>query len=137
MDMKPILPPLPDKVSLFGTKWHIFSEGFKGHCVIVHGSMNISLAYVLHAHKNHNTVVIKRLMVNLVALGGRKFNKDTILMWQLLHLLVLERPAWNYMKQYNERQNSRMDFLTLQTRGEGEAAVDSHHSAEKQSTQKP
>jgi hypothetical protein len=69
--------------------------------------------------------------MNLVVLGGRQFNKDSISVWQLLHPLVLETPAWNYVKQYDETQNGRMAFLTLQTRGEGEAAVDARHTTVK------
>jgi hypothetical protein len=47
----------------------------------------------------------------------------------LLRPLVLETAAWNYIKQYDVPQNGRMAFLTLQTRGEGEAAVDARRAA--------
>jgi hypothetical protein len=50
LDMALIPPPLPDKFSLFRTKWHAFAEGFKGHFAIAHGSMNIPLVYMLRDH---------------------------------------------------------------------------------------
>jgi hypothetical protein len=82
MDMKSVWSPLPNRFSSFGTKWHIFSLGFKGHCVIVCGIMNFPLAYVLQDHEMVKpkigdvdyTTTNKRLM-NLVVLSGRIFNK--------------------------------------------------------------
>lgn len=47
---KPELPPLPAKFVSFGTKWHTFAKGFKGHCGVSCGCMNIPLIYVLHEH---------------------------------------------------------------------------------------
>ena len=44
---KPEVPSLPDKFTSFGTKWKAFSEGFKGHCAVVRGCMNIPLLYIL------------------------------------------------------------------------------------------
>jgi hypothetical protein len=49
-DMKPIPPPLPDKFISFGQNWRVFSEGFKGHCAVVRGTMIIPLTYVLREH---------------------------------------------------------------------------------------
>ena len=49
-EMKPVPPPLPDKFSSFGKNWRVFSEGFKGHCAVVRGTMNIPLAYLLREH---------------------------------------------------------------------------------------
>ena len=40
-EMKSIPPPLLDKFSSFGKNWHVFLEGFKGHCAVVQGTMNI------------------------------------------------------------------------------------------------
>ena len=70
----------------------------------------------------------KRLM-NLVVLQGREYRMDNIRVWELLRPLVHETPAWNYIKQYDTNQNGRMAFLVLQTRGEGEAAVDARRTA--------
>jgi hypothetical protein len=56
--------------------------------------------------------------------------------WQLLRPLVLETAAWNYVKQYDTAQDGRSAFLALQTRGEGEAAVDARRAAAKETIQK-
>jgi predicted Fe-S protein YdhL (DUF1289 family) len=136
-------PPLPDKFVSFGPKWRAFAEGFKGHCAVIRGCMNIPLLYILRDH----TVVTdameaaeyatsdKRLM-NLVALDGKEYRMDNIRVWELLRPLVHETPAWNYIKQYDETQNGRMAFLVLQTRGEGEAAVDARRTAAEETIQK-
>jgi hypothetical protein len=47
----------------------------------------------------------------------------------LLHPLILETAAWNYVKQFDVTQDGRSAFLALQTRGEGEAAVDAPRAA--------
>jgi len=141
--MKATPPPLPDKFVSFGPKWRAFAEGFKGHCAVVRGCMNIPLAYVLRDH----TIVTpemeamefdstdKRLMT-LVVLEGKDYKLDNIRVWELLRPLVHETPAWNYIKQYNGTQNGRMAFLVLQTRGEGDAAVDARRTAAEEAIQK-
>jgi len=135
-EMKPVPPPLPEKFTSFGKHWRVFSEGFKGHCTVVRGSMHIPLAYVLRDHEavtpaqrlaEYSTTDLR--LMTLVQLDGREFKKDNTLVWQLLRPLVLETPAWNYVKQYDSTQDGRMAFLTLQTRGEGEAAADARRAA--------
>lgn len=136
VSMKPVPPPLPDKFTSFGKHWRIFSEGFKGHCTVVRGTMTIPLLYVLRDHdvvtpaqRDAEYPTSDLRLMSLVQLDGREFRKDNTLVWQLLRPLVLETPAWNYVKQYDVTQNGRMAFLTLQTRGEGEAAVDARRAA--------
>jgi hypothetical protein len=70
----------------------------------------------------------ERLMA-IVSLQGRDYQKDNSLVWQLLRPLILETAAWNYVKQYDTTQDGRSAFLALQTRGEGEAAVDARRAA--------
>jgi hypothetical protein len=65
----------------------------------------------------------------IVSLQGRDYLKDNSLVRQLLRPLVLETAAWNYVKQFNVTQDGRSAFLALQTRGEGEAAVDVQRAA--------
>jgi hypothetical protein len=143
MEMKPVPPPLPDKFKAFGTSWRTFSDGFYGHCAVVRSTMNIPLAYILREHEiptpemvaEAYTTTDLRLM-NLVRLDGREAKKDNTLVWQLLRPLVLDTPAWNYVKQHDTTQNGRMAFLTLQTRGEGEAALDARRTAAEETIQK-
>lgn len=128
-------PPLPDKFTSF-TKWRTFSEGFKGHCAVLRGCMKIPIVYVLRDHEVVTDEMMeaeypttdKRLMT-LVRLAGADYARDNIRVWELLRPLVRETPAWNYVKQYDDTQNGRMAFLVLQTRGEGEAALDARRSA--------
>jgi hypothetical protein len=135
-EMKPAPPPLPKKFGSFGKNWRVFSEGFKGHCAVVCGIMNILLAYILREHtivtSEHQdadySTADERLMA-IVSLQGRDYQKDNSLVWQLFHPLVLETAAWNYVKQYNTTQDGRSAFLALQTRGEGETAVDAGRAA--------
>jgi len=135
-EMKPVPPPLPDKFSSFGKNWRVFSEGFKGHCAVVRGMMHIPLAYLLREHTvvtpDHRAAAYStadaRLM-SIVRLEGKDYQKDNSLVWQLLRPLVLETAAWNYVKQYDVTQDGRSAFLALQTRGEGEAAVDARRAA--------
>ena len=135
-EMKPVPPPLPDKFGSFGKNWRVFSEGFKGHCAVVRGTMNIPLAYLLREHTlvtpEHRAAVYstadERLM-SIVRLEGRDYQKDNSLLWQLLRPLVLETAAWNFVKTYDTTQDGRSAFLALQTRGEGEAAVDARRAA--------
>jgi hypothetical protein len=141
--MKATPPPLPDKFVSFGPKWRAFAEGFKGHCAVIRGCMNIPLVYVLRDHTDvaedmeeiDYATSDKRLM-NLVVLNGREYKMDNIRVWELLRPLVHETPAWNYIKQYDEAQNGRMAFLVLQRRGEGEAAVDARRTAAEEAIQK-
>ena len=135
-EMKPVPPPLPDKFSSFGKNWRVFSEGFKGHCAVVRGTMNIPLAYLLREHTAvtpaqrtdaYSTADVR--LMSIVRLEGRDYQKDNSLVWQLLRPLVLETAAWNYVKQYDTTQDGRSAFLALQTRGEGEAAVDARRAA--------
>ena len=141
--MKPTPPPLPDKFVSFGPKWRAFAEGFKGHCAVIRGCMGIPLLYVLRDHEAVTPEMEeeeydssdKRLM-NLVVLQGREYRMDNIRVWELLRPLVHETPAWNYIKQYDTNQNGRMAFLVLQTRGEGEAAVDARRTAAEEIIQK-
>jgi hypothetical protein len=131
-DMKPIPPPLPEKFSSFSKNWRIFLEGFKGHCAVVRGNLYIPLAYILREHTivtpehraaAYHSTADERLMA-IVSLQGRDYQKDNSLVWQLLCPLVLETAVWNYVKPFNVMQDGRSAFLALQTRGEGEAAVD-------------
>ena len=136
VDMKPIPPPLPEKFGSFGKNWRVFLEGFKGHCAVVRGNLYIPLAYILREHTivtpEHRAAIYntadKRLMA-IVSLQGRDYQKDNSLVWQLLRPLILETAAWNYVKQYDVTQDGRSAFLALQTRGEGEAAVDARRAA--------
>jgi hypothetical protein len=50
VEMKPIPPPLPKKFGSFGKNWHVFLEGFKGHCSVVRGTLCIPLAFILREH---------------------------------------------------------------------------------------
>ena len=75
-------------------------------------------------------------LMTLVRLDGREAQRDNTLVWQLLRPLVLDTPGWNYVKQHDATQNGRMAFLTLQTRGEGEAALDARRTAAKETIQK-
>jgi len=142
-EMKPVPPPLPDKFTSFGKNWRVFSGGFKGHCAVVRGTMNIPLAYLLRDHAvvtpEHRvadySTADERLMA-IVSLQGRDYKKDNSLVWQLLRPLVLETAAWNYVKQYDTAQDGRSAFLALQTRGEGEAAVDARRAAAEETIQK-
>jgi hypothetical protein len=101
-EMKPVPPPLPGKFTSFGKNWRVFSEGFKGHCAVVRGTMTIPLAYLLREHTivtpEHRaaeySTADERLMA-IVRLQGRDFKKDNSLVWQLLRPLVLETAAWN------------------------------------------
>jgi hypothetical protein len=135
-EMKPVPPPLPDKFHSFGKHWRVFSEGFKGNCAVVRGTMHIPLAYLLREHTvvtpEHRAAAYGtadgRLM-SIVRLDGKDYRKDNSLVWQLLRPLVLETAAWNYVKQYDVTQDGRSAFLALQTRGEGEAAVDARRAA--------
>ena len=136
VDLKPIPPPLPEKFGSFGKNWRVFSEGFKGHCAVVHGNLYIPLAYILREHTivtpEHRAAAYstadERLMA-IVSLQGRDYQKDNSLVWQLLRPLILETAAWNYVKQFDVTQDGRSAFLALQTRGEGEAAVDARRAA--------
>jgi hypothetical protein len=65
----------------------------------------------------------------IVSLQGRDYQKDNSLVWQLLRPLIPETAAWNYVKQFDVTQDERSAFLALQTRGEGEAAVDARCAA--------
>jgi hypothetical protein len=142
-EMKPVPPPLPGKFTSFGKNWRVFSEGFKGHCAVVRGTMTIPLAYLLREHTivtpEHRaaeySTADERLMA-IVRLHGRDFKKDNSLVWQLLRPLVLETAAWNYVKQYDISQDGRSAFLALQMRGEGEAAVDARRAAAEEIIQK-
>jgi len=136
MEMKPVPPPLPDKFGSFGKNWRVFSEGFKGHCAVVRGTMNIPLAYILREHTivtpEHRAAAYgtadARLM-SIVRLQGKDYQKDNSLVWQLLRPLVPEMAAWNYVKQYDSTQDGRSACLALQTRREGEATVDARRAA--------
>jgi hypothetical protein len=136
VDLKPIPPPLPEKFGSFGKNWRVFFEGFKGHCAVVRGNLYIPLAYILREHTivtpEHRAAAYstadERLMA-IVSLQGRDYQKDNSLVWQLLRPLILETAAWNYVKQYDVTQDGRSAFLALQTRGEGEAAVDARRAA--------
>jgi hypothetical protein len=97
--------------------------------------MNIPLASILRKHviitpeiQAAEYPTADRRLMNLVALDGREYKKDNNLVWQLLPQVILETSAWNYVKQYDETQNGRIAFLTLQTRGEGEVAVDAQRA---------
>jgi hypothetical protein len=80
-EMTVTAPPLPDKFTSFGTNWRTFSEGFKGHCAVVRGTMHLPLLYVLRAHvavtpaqqaAAYNTAD-ERLMT-LVQLTGKEYH---------------------------------------------------------------
>jgi hypothetical protein len=49
-EIKAVLPSLPEKFGSFGKNWSVFSEGFKGHCAVVCGTLYIPLAYILREH---------------------------------------------------------------------------------------
>ena len=136
-------PPLPEKFTSFGLNWRVFSEGFKGHCAAIRGTMRIPLIYVLRSHTlvtpeqqaAQYSTADERLMT-LVQLQGKEYRKDNNAVWQLLRPLVLETPAWNYVKQYDGTQDGRTAFLALQTRGEGDAAEDARRARAEQIIQK-
>jgi hypothetical protein len=135
-DMKPVPPPLPKKFSSFCNNWCVFWEGFKGHCAVVCGNLYILLANILREHTivtpEHQAATYSTAdehVMLIVCLQGRDCGRDNLLVWQLLHPLVLETAAWNYVKQFDATQDGRSAFLTLQTRWEGEATVDARRAA--------
>jgi hypothetical protein len=141
--MKIVPPPLPDKFASFGPKWRVFAESFKGHCAVVRGAMNIPLAYVLREHvavtqamRDAEYPTTDARLMNVVVLEGKEYRKDNTLVWGLLRPLVHETPGWNYIKQYDTTLNGRMAFMVLQTRGEGDAAVDARLTAAEETIHK-
>jgi hypothetical protein len=84
--------------------------------------MNLPLEYILREHelltaemRAEAYATTDLCLMALVRLDGCKAKKDNTLVWQLLCPLVLDTPAWNYVKQHDRTQNGRMAFLTLQT----------------------
>jgi hypothetical protein len=118
--MKPVPPPLPDKFMAFGKNWRAFSDGFHGHCAVTRGTMNLPLVYTLRAHEVPTQEEMRATahatsdlcLMALVRLDSCEAQRDNTLVWQLLRTLVLDTPAWNYVKQHDATQNGRMAFLT-------------------------
>lgn len=132
---QPEAPKLPDKFTSFGTKWRAFSEGFKGHCAVVRGCMNIPLSYVYRDHVVPTQEMVdaeyatsdERLMA-LVRLTGNTYREDNHRVWDILRPLVYGTAAWDYVKTYDTTKNGRTAFRVLEARGEGDAAVDARRT---------
>ena len=131
---RPATPPLPDKFTSFGPKWREFSEGLQGHCKIVHGCMNIPLAYLLREVEPDVAMLTaafdttdQRLMA-LVLCIGPEFQQDNRRLWDLLCPLIRGTPAWEYVKVCERSGDGRRAYRILKLRGEGEAAVDARRT---------
>jgi hypothetical protein len=129
-------PPLPDKFVSFGTKWRVFSEGFKGHCTVLRGCMNIPLSYLLREHDIPTDEMHLTLYANsderltaLVLFEGDEFAQDNIRVWDLLRPLIYNTAAWDYVKNLDRTKDGRRAFKVLLRRGEGDAARDARRTA--------
>jgi len=81
---KPEPPALPSKFTTFGTKWHSFYEGFKGHLVVQRGCMEIPLIYVIREHTDVTEAMrtaddydsSDARLIAIVVLEGDEYDED-------------------------------------------------------------
>jgi len=129
---KPEPPALPSKFTTFGTKWHSFYEGFKGHLAVQHGCMEFPLIYVIQEHTDvmeaMRTVddydLSDARLIAIVVLEGDEYDQDNKQVWNLLCPLVYGTSTWSYVKSYDRMKNGWTAWRVLAARGEGEAALD-------------
>lgn len=136
---KPSPPPLPDPFTSFAGKWRSFYEGFKGHLAILRGCMNIPLIYVVRESEEVTAEIraadydsTDSRLIATVALAGEEYAQDNKRVWDLLRPLVYGTTAWAYVKHYGRATNGRLAFRVLETRGEGNAALDARRTKAEQ-----
>jgi len=129
-------PALPGKFTTFGTKWHSFYEGFKGHLMVQCGCMDIPLIYVIREHTDvtaamrnaNNYDLSDARLIAIFVLEGDEYDQDNKQVWNLLCPLVYGTPAWSYVKSYDRTKNRWTAWRVLAACGKGEAAMDARQT---------
>jgi hypothetical protein len=135
---KETAPPTPDKFTNFVSSWRMFKDGVFGMLFAVRGCMNIPLLYVLRDDdvvtdevRNAEYDDTDRRLMALVAIEPptRSFKADNVRVWNLIHPLLHNTNAWEYIKQFERSKNARAAWKILVGRGEGEAQRDTKQVA--------
>ena len=112
------------------TKWPAFKANFQGYLRVTRSVFNgAPLDYVIR----ENTIVsddalasgydtIDQDMVATLGHRGSEYHTDNQKVWMLLKPLVVESPAWSFIRKWDKTSNGRDGWLALTAQMEGKTA---------------
>jgi hypothetical protein len=109
-------------------KWKTFKEGLIAYLNALKGKHNIPLAYVIREDealqanqvfptKHHRLIAVTPLL-------GIEFDDDNGRVFDILKSLLVNGPAWTWMRAYNNTRNGRQAWISLVNHFEGDAQRD-------------
>jgi len=110
------------------TKWKTFKEGLLAYLNALKGKHNIPLAYIIKENENPQANQAYQTehhrLIALTPLIGVEYDEDNGRVFDILKSLLVNGPAWTWMRAYNNTRNGRQAWISLVTHFEGDARRD-------------
>ncbi|MGH3054590.1 MAG: hypothetical protein ACRDL7_06385, partial [Gaiellaceae bacterium] len=113
---------MPDKFKN-ESSWNVFKDAVDTYLSQLKGGDRIPLNYVIRDNDDvdneaHYENDVERL-ISTVPLRGEHYNRDTIQVYSILKLLVLEGPGWNWIIHLDRVRDGRAAWKALKAHYEG------------------
>lgn len=110
------------------TKWKAFKEGMIAYLNGLKGKHDIPLAYIIRENANPQPNVVFQSehlrLVEITPLNGIEYEDDNGRVFDILKSLLINGPAWTWMRAYNGTRSGRGAWMALITHFEGDAQRD-------------
>jgi hypothetical protein len=110
------------------TKWKTFKEGLIAYLNALKGKHNIPLAYIIRENKNPQANQAYQTehhsLIAITPLIGVEYDEDNGRVFDILKSLLVNGPAWTWMRAYNNTRIGRQAWISLVTHFEGNAQSD-------------
>ena len=110
------------------SKWKTFKESLIAYLNSLKGKHNIPLAYVIREDEKPQPNQIFQTehhrLIAITPLLGIEYDKDNGRVFDILKSLLVNGPAWTWMRAFNSTRNGRSAWLSLVTHFEGDAHRD-------------
>ncbi len=110
------------------TKWKTFKEGLIAYLNGLKGKHNIPLAYVIREDAapqvNQAFQTEHHRLIAITPLAGVEYDEDNGRVFDILKSLLINGPAWTWMRSYNNTRNGRQAWISLINHFEGDAQRD-------------
>jgi hypothetical protein len=110
------------------TKWKTFKEGLITYLNGLKGKHNIPLAYVIREDEvpqvNQAFQTEHHRLIAITPLLGVEYDEDNGRVFDILKSLLVNGPAWTWMRAYNNTRNGHQAWISLVNHFEGDAEWD-------------
>jgi hypothetical protein len=110
------------------TKWKTFKESLIEYLNALKGKHNIPLAYVIREEENPPANQVLQTehhrLITVTPLLGVEFDEDNGRVFDILKSLLINGPAWTWIRAFNNTRNGRQAWISLITHFEGDVQRD-------------